>query len=110
MPWPVSGPHAAADRLSDQLFSVATRCKSCSADRRRLAGSAPNAGSVLMTIILHAAEGSIQAEGLAYTGLLTIVAIGVVIFDWKMWRSPAPSSARTSELDQPQELSPGTAS
>jgi membrane protease YdiL (CAAX protease family) len=67
-------------------------------------------GSVLMTIILHAVEGSIQAEGWAYTGLLTIVAVGVVIFDWKMWRSPAPLSAATPQPDQPQSLSPGTAS
>jgi hypothetical protein len=41
-------------------------------------------GSVLMTILLHAAEGSMQAEGWAYIGLLTIVAIGLVVFDWKM--------------------------
>jgi hypothetical protein len=66
-------------------------------------------GSVLMTILLHASEGSVQAEGWVYVGLLMIVAIGLVIFDWKAWRSPAPSSATTPQPDQPQELSPGTA-
>ena len=38
-------------------------------------------GSVLMTILLHASEGSVQAEGWVYTGLFVIVAIGLVIFD-----------------------------
>ena len=54
-------------------------------------------GSVLMTILLHASEGSVQAEGWVYTGLFVIVAIGLVIFDWKSWRSPAPASARSEE-------------
>jgi membrane protease YdiL (CAAX protease family) len=66
-------------------------------------------GSVLMTILFHATEGSIQAEGWVYAGLLTIVAIGLVIFDRKSWRSPAPYSATTPQPDQAQELSPGTA-
>jgi uncharacterized protein len=66
-------------------------------------------GSVLMTILLHASEGSVQAEGWVYVGLLMIVAIGLVIFDWKAWRSPAPSSATTPQPDQPRELSRGTA-
>jgi uncharacterized protein len=66
-------------------------------------------GSVLLTILLHASEGSIQADGWVYIGLLIIVAIGLVIFDWKAWRSPAPSSATTPQPDQQQELSPGTA-
>ena len=63
-------------------------------------------GSVLMTILLHASEGSVQAEGWVYTGLFVIVAIGLVIFDWKSWRSPAPASAITPQPDQPQESSP----
>ena len=66
-------------------------------------------GSVLMTVLLHAAEGSIQAEGWVYTGLLVIVAVGLVIFNWKAWGSPAPTSATTQQPDQPQEPSPGTA-
>jgi membrane protease YdiL (CAAX protease family) len=50
-------------------------------------------GSVLMTIVMHATEGSIQAEGWVYTGLWLAVAIGVVIFDWKAWRGSAPAPA-----------------
>lgn len=66
-------------------------------------------GSVLMTIILYAAEGSIRTEGWLYPGLWMIVATGLVIFDRKLWRSPAPPSATTPLPDQPQESSPGTA-
>jgi membrane protease YdiL (CAAX protease family) len=50
-------------------------------------------GSVLMTIIMHAAEGSIQAEGWVYTGLWVAVAIGLVVFDWHSWRGSAPAPA-----------------
>jgi membrane protease YdiL (CAAX protease family) len=50
-------------------------------------------GSVLMTIVMHAVEGSIQAEGWVYTGLWLAVAIGLVIFDWQAWRGSAPVSA-----------------
>jgi membrane protease YdiL (CAAX protease family) len=66
-------------------------------------------GSVLMTLLLHAAEGSIRSEGWVYSVLWMIVAIGLVIFDWKSWRSPAPTAATTPQTDQAQELSPGTA-
>jgi membrane protease YdiL (CAAX protease family) len=66
-------------------------------------------GSVLMTVLLHAAEGSIQAEGWVYTVLFVTVALGLVIFDWKSWRSPAPPLATTPQPDQPQESSPGPA-
>jgi membrane protease YdiL (CAAX protease family) len=62
-------------------------------------------GSVLMTVLLHAAEGSIQAEGWVYTGLMVISAIGLVIFDWKSWRGPAPTSA-TMHPDEREESSP----
>jgi uncharacterized protein len=50
-------------------------------------------GSVLMTIIMHDAEGSIQAEGWVYMVLWLAVAIGVVIFDWHSWRDSAPAPA-----------------
>jgi hypothetical protein len=39
-------------------------------------------------------------------GLFVIVAIGLLIFDWKSCRSPAPASAITPQPDQPQESSP----
>jgi hypothetical protein len=59
-------------------------------------------GSVLMTVLLHASEGSIQAEGWIYTGLLVIIAVGLVIFDWNAWRSPAPPPSATTP--QPARL------
>jgi membrane protease YdiL (CAAX protease family) len=64
-------------------------------------------GSVLMTIIAHAAQGTITIGGLwslgadfARANLLTgvvwsAVAIGLVVFDWKAWRGPAPDEAKT---------------
>jgi membrane protease YdiL (CAAX protease family) len=64
-------------------------------------------GSVLMTIIAHAVQGTITIGGLwslgadfARANLLTgvvwsVVAIGLVVFDWKAWRGPAPARATT---------------
>jgi membrane protease YdiL (CAAX protease family) len=61
-------------------------------------------GSVLMTLIAHATEGSIQfgafwtagAAGriiLVYAAMWCAVAIGLVLFDWRFWRGPSPSPA-----------------
>ncbi len=62
-------------------------------------------GSVLMTIVMHAAEGTIHpselwavgaasASGQAiYAVVWFAVAIGLVIFDWQFWRGPAPAPA-----------------
>lgn len=50
-------------------------------------------GSVLLTIVMHAVEGSIQAEGWVYAGLWLAVAIGLVVFDWQSWRGSAPAPA-----------------
>jgi uncharacterized protein len=62
-------------------------------------------GSVLITIVSHAAQGTIQIGGLWSAGadlaqamllngvVLSIVAIGLVVFDWKAWRGPAPVPA-----------------
>jgi membrane protease YdiL (CAAX protease family) len=59
-------------------------------------------GSVLLTLMLHAADGVIQIERLGfvgaeaermvwlYSGLWCAMAIGVVIFDWKTWQSRRP--------------------
>ncbi len=66
-------------------------------------------GSVLMTIILHGAEGSVRTQGWVYSGLWMILATGLVIFDWKSWRSPAPPAATTPLPDQPPKSSPRTA-
>ena len=62
-------------------------------------------GSVLMTLVSHAAQGTITIGGLWSTGadfaqanllngvVLSVVAIGLVVFDWQFWRSPAPTPA-----------------
>ncbi|MDQ3864040.1 MAG: CPBP family intramembrane metalloprotease, partial [Actinomycetota bacterium] len=62
-------------------------------------------GSVLMTIVAHAIEGIIEPSefwaaaapaaqaGLIYDGVWCAVAIGLVVFDWRFWRAPAPAPA-----------------
>jgi uncharacterized protein len=61
-------------------------------------------GSVLMTLIAHGTEGSIQlgalwpagAAGrliLVYAGVWCVVALGLVVLDWQFWRGPAPAPA-----------------
>jgi uncharacterized protein len=64
-------------------------------------------GSVLMTIVMHAAEGTVQPgalwsagaaqlqAGLLYSAVYCVVALGLVVFDRKAWRAPAPSGAAT---------------
>ena len=78
-------------------------------------------GSVLMTLIAHAAQGTITIGGLwslgadfARANLLTgvvwlAVAIGLVVFDWKAWRDPAPRQAQTPPQAIPsREAAPAT--
>ena len=62
-------------------------------------------GSVLMTIVSHAAQGTITIGGLWPAGadfaqanllngvVLIVVAIGLLVFDWQFWRGPAPAAA-----------------
>jgi len=62
-------------------------------------------GSVLMTIVAHATEGTIQTEAfwnagaaaarmsLLYGVVWLAVAIGLVVLDRQMWRGPAPARA-----------------
>ena len=79
-------------------------------------------GSVLITIISHSAQGTITVSGfwsagtdLAQANLLfgvvaSAVAIGLVVFDWKAWRGPAPTQATTvlSIPPTPREAPPAT--
>jgi membrane protease YdiL (CAAX protease family) len=63
-------------------------------------------GSVLMTIAAHSAQGVIAFSALGFVGsddsrmvvLLTAslcaVAIGLLVFDWRMWRGRAPAECR----------------
>src|ERR687897_3358586 len=52
-------------------------------------------GSVLMVVVAHSVEGSLQAQGRIYMGVWLAVAIGLVVFDRKAWRAPAPAEATT---------------
>jgi hypothetical protein len=51
---------------------------------------------VLLVILAHDLEGSIQYEiGWIVMGVWLAVAIGLVVFDLKAWRGPAPARATT---------------
>jgi membrane protease YdiL (CAAX protease family) len=62
-------------------------------------------GSVLMTLVMHAAEGTIHPNelwsvgataaqaGFLYSVVMCAVASGLVIFDWQLWRGSAPAPA-----------------
>jgi uncharacterized protein len=61
-------------------------------------------GSVLITLIAHATEGSIQVGAfwpagaaariiLVYAGVWCVVAIALIVLDWRFWRGPAPMPA-----------------
>jgi len=75
-------------------------------------------GSVLMTLIAHAAQGTITIGGFwslgtdfARANLLTgvvwsAVAIGLVVLDWKAWRAPAAPETTTPEPMPPRAAAP----
>jgi membrane protease YdiL (CAAX protease family) len=64
-------------------------------------------GSVLITLVAHATQGTIPIGSfwaasadvaqavLVYAIVASAVAIGLVIFDWKFWRGPAPVTVKT---------------
>jgi membrane protease YdiL (CAAX protease family) len=71
-------------------------------------------GSVLMTITAHAAQGVIAFAALGFieseetravaifTAVIVLVAVGLLAYDWRFWRSQAPAECRieTSVLAQ----------
>jgi CAAX protease family protein len=64
-------------------------------------------GGVLLVVVAHSVEGSIQAEiGWIYMCVWSAVAIGLVVFDWKAWRGPAPAPATTVLSVPPAEATP----
>jgi hypothetical protein len=78
-------------------------------------------GSVFMTLVMHAAEGTFGLLGGAmfagaslaqlawvYPVVWFVVVIGLVIFDWKFWRAPAPSGVTTPPVMPPREATPVT--
>src|ERR671921_129542 len=77
-------------------------------------------GSVLMTIVSHAAQGTIQMGALWPAGadfaqamllnsvVLSVLAIGLVVFDRKAWLGPAPPETTTPEAVPPRAAAPAT--
>src|SRR5215212_3951469 len=65
----------------------------------------------LLLVIAHDIEGSIQYElGWIVMGVWLAVAIGLVVFNWKAWRGPAPEAATTvpSVPPTPRAAAPAT--
>jgi hypothetical protein len=59
-------------------------------------------GSILLLVVAHSVEGSIRYElGWIVMGVWLAVAIGLVVFDWKAWRAPAPAPATTPPQPAP---------
>ncbi len=65
-------------------------------------------GSILLVVVAHSVEGSIQAGGWIYMGVWLAVAIGLVVFDRKAWRAPAPARATTAPSIPPRQATPAT--
>jgi uncharacterized protein len=65
-------------------------------------------GSVLLVILAHNLEGSIQAEGWVYMGVWLAVAIGLVVFNWQAWRAPAAAETTTPQTIPPRGAAPAT--
>ena len=75
-------------------------------------------GSVLITLIAHATQGTITIGGFWSAGgdfaqanllmgvVASAVAIGLVVFDRKAWRAPAPARATTVPSVPPREATP----
>ena len=73
-------------------------------------------GSVLITIVAHAAEGSVnlgefypsgtaeERANLLYAVVWSAVAIGLIVLDWRFWQRTAPEAARTREDESVDQL------
>jgi uncharacterized protein len=56
-------------------------------------------GSVLLVLLAHSVEGSLQAQGWIYIGVWCAVALGLLVADWKAWRRPTPAPQDAPILD-----------
>ena len=78
-------------------------------------------GSVLITLVSHAVQGTITIGGLWSAGadyaqanllmgvVASAVAIGLVVFDWKAWRGPAaPETTTPPQAMPPKVAAPAT--
>ena len=75
-------------------------------------------GSVLITLVSHATQGTIKIEPLwsasadvaqatlLFSVVASAVAIGLVAFDWKAWRAPAATEATTPSIMSPRATPP----
>lgn len=75
-------------------------------------------GSVLITLVSHATQGTIKIEPLwsasadvaqatlLFSVVASAVAIGLVAFDWKAWRAPAATETTTPSMLPPREAPP----
>jgi membrane protease YdiL (CAAX protease family) len=75
-------------------------------------------GSVLITLVSHSAQGTIQigapwsasadvAQAIVVYGIVACaVAIGLVVFDWKAWRGPAATETTTPQTMPPRGVAP----
>ncbi len=77
-------------------------------------------GTVLITLVSHATQGTIKIEPLwsasadvaqatlLFSVVASAVAIGLVAFDWKAWRAPAATETTTPSMLPPREAPPVT--
>jgi uncharacterized protein len=75
-------------------------------------------GSVLITLVSHATQGTIKIEPLwsasadvaqatlLFSIVASAVAIGLVAFDWKTWRAPAATETTTPSMLPSREAPP----
>jgi membrane protease YdiL (CAAX protease family) len=59
-------------------------------------------GSVVMVVLAHSIEGSVQTEGWIYMGLWCVAAVGLIVCDRKAWRRPVDPRVVTSPEAQYQ--------
>ena len=63
-------------------------------------------GSVLLVVMAHSIEGSVQAQGWIYMGVWCATAIGLIVCDPTAWRRPADSRVVTLPEAQHQPAAP----
>lgn len=76
------------------------------------------AGSALITLIAHSAEGGVDTSALwpagadatrlpwFYFAVWTLVAGALIVGHWRFWTGPAPADARTEPRDRPPRRAP----
>jgi membrane protease YdiL (CAAX protease family) len=65
-------------------------------------------GSVLLVLIAHSIEGSVQAQGWIYMGVWCAAAVGLIVCDRNAWRRPVNSRTVTPPEEGHQPAAPVT--